>query len=490
MKHSVFKQTACFIVFFTMMILIFYWICSVVITMPEAEPMTAVTKHVYVKNSDGNQAVGQTKSIINDDKEHAVSIHYPITGISEIDRVIEQEVYNKIEEFENKKIGYQALEPDVSSSIWIDYESYIKGDIISVVFYTEENFSALAHPLECVDTLVFEITSAKQLSLGDIFKSDDFSILAELTKEQFAENLDVKSQMDTELFLNGTEPTEQNYQHFALKEDGLAVYFEKYQILSGYFGIQSVTIPYDSLSGHLNIDLSNAAPEAVQTTALPKGELTEPQTAIIDKQKPMVALTFDDGPHYTVTPRILDILQEHNARATFFVLGNRVDNFPNIIQREYSQGHEIGSHSFSHPQITTLTSDEIEYQFAETEHRIQQYVPYTTKLVRPPYGQITQSLKEVLQKTFVLWSIDTQDWKTRDKDAIVSEVLNNVKDGDIILMHDMYSTTADACEELIPALIERGYQLVTVSELLNAKEITPVAGSVYSRVLSTENVAS
>lgn len=171
-------------------------------------------------------------------------------------------------------------------------------------------------------------------------------------------------------------------------------------------------------------------------------------------------------------------------------MGNRVDNFPNIIQREYSQGHEIGSHSFSHPQITTLTSDEIEYQFAETEHRIQQYVPYTTKLVRPPYGQITQSLKEVLQKTFVLWSIDTQDWKTRDKDAIVSEVLNNVKDGDIILMHDMYSTTADACEELIPALIERGYQLVTVSELLNAKEITPVAGSVYSRVLSTGNAAS
>lgn len=82
-----------------MMILIFDWICSVVITKPEAEPMTAVTKHVYVKNSDGNQAVGQTKSIINDDKEHAVSIHYPITGISEIDRVIEQEVYNKIEEF-------------------------------------------------------------------------------------------------------------------------------------------------------------------------------------------------------------------------------------------------------------------------------------------------------------------------------------------------------------------------------------------------------
>lgn len=140
MKYSVFKQAVCFIVFFTMMILIFYWICSVVITMPEAEPMTAVTQHVYVKNSGGNQTVGQTKSIINDDGEHAVSIHYPITGISEIDRIIEQEVYSKIEQFENKKIGYQALEPDVSSSIWIDYESYIKGDIISVVFLYGREF--------------------------------------------------------------------------------------------------------------------------------------------------------------------------------------------------------------------------------------------------------------------------------------------------------------------------------------------------------------
>lgn len=88
----------------------------------------------------------------------------------------------------------------------------------------------------------------------------------------------------------------------------------------GYFGIQSVTIPYDSLSGHLNIDLSNAVLEAVQTTALPKGELTEPPTATIDKQKPMVALTFDDGPHYTVTPRILDILQK-NSQSNVFCVG-------------------------------------------------------------------------------------------------------------------------------------------------------------------------
>ena len=490
MKYSVIKQTACAIAFSVLMLLTFYLIFSVSATMPEIAPISAVTQHVYVKNSEGNQTVGQTKSIINDDTEHAVSIHYPITGITEIDRVIEHEVYRKIEQFENKKTGYQAFGPEGSSSIWIDYESYIKGGTVSVVFYTKENFSALARPLEYVDTFVFAIDSGEQLSLDHILKADDLPILAELTKMQFAENPDVSNQMDTELFFNGTAPTKQNYQHFALKEEGFTVYFNKYQMLPGYYGIQSVTIPYDSLDGHLNMDLSNTILEAVQTAALPKGELTEPQPSMIDKQKPMVALTFDDGPHYTVTPRILDILQENNARATFFVLGNRVDSFPNIIQREYSEGHEIGSHSFSHPQIKELTSDEIKYQFSETEHRIQQYVPYTTELVRPPYGEITQSLKDVIQKTFVLWSIDTQDWKTRDQDAIVSEVLNHVEDGDIILMHDMYSTTADACEELIPALIGQGYQLVTVSELLSAKEITPVAGSVYSRVLSTESVLS
>ena len=120
--------------------------------------------------------------------------------------------------------------------------------------------------------------------------------------------------------------------------------------------------------------------------------------------------------------------------------------FPISFKESIVKGHEIGSHSFSHPQITTLTSDEIEYQFAETEHRIQQYVPYTTKLVSAAIWTNYTIIKRGTSKTFVLWSIDTQDWKTRDKDAIVSEVLNNVKDGDIILMHDMYSTTADACE--------------------------------------------
>ncbi len=127
-------------------------------------------------------------------------------------------------------------------------------------------------------------------------------------------------------------------------------------------------------------------------------------------------------------------------------MGNRVDNFPNIIQREYSQGHEIGSHSFSHPQITTLTSDEIEYQFAETSIVFSNMCLIPLNWFAAAIWTNYTIIKRGTSKTFVLWSIDTQDWKTRDKDAIVSEVLNNVKDGDIILMHDMYSTTADACE--------------------------------------------
>ena len=117
----------------------------------------------------------------------------------------------------------------------------------------------------------------------------------------------------------------------------------------------------------------------------------------------------------------------------------------------------------------------------ETDERIAHLIPTSPVLLRPPYGSVNDTVKASIQKPFVLWSIDTQDWKNRSRDAIVKEVLDHVQDGDIILMHDLYATTADACEIILPALAKQGYQFVTVSELLAEREIIPAAGHVYAR---------
>ena len=193
----------------------------------------------------------------------------------------------------------------------------------------------------------------------------------------------------------------------------------------------------------------------------------------------MIALTFDDGPHAKVTPQILEILKQNQAKATFFVVGNRVDSYTDLIQREYMEGHEIGNHTYSHPLLTNLSADEVIYQTSQTDQRVAKLTSYTPKLLRPPYGAINTVMESNIQKPFVLWSIDTLDWKTQNKTKILNEVLGKVKDGDIILMHDLYPSTAEACAELIPTLKAQGFQFVTVSELLAQKRITPVAGHAY-----------
>ena len=131
-------------------------------------------------------------------------------------------------------------------------------------------------------------------------------------------------------------------------------------------------------------------------------------------------------------------------------------------------------------QITRLSASSVQYQIQQPQKLIRRIVPYTPKLFRPPFGSINAAVRNASNVPFILWSIDTRDWEHRNANKTVQAVLSQVKDGDIILMHDLQSSTADACEILIPELKKRGYQLVTVSELLASKGITPVAGKVYS----------
>ncbi len=172
---------------------------------------------------------------------------------------------------------------------------------------------------------------------------------------------------------------------------------------------------------------------------------------------PMVALTFDDGPYIRATIPILDTLKEHNSVATFFVLGNRVPRHKEIVKRIVHEGNEIGNHSYNHKQLTTLSSKELKEQIDKTQETIIEVVGSAPKIMRPTYGSYNNRLKSQVKMPMILWSIDTEDWKYRDAEKISKHILENVKDGDIILMHDMYISTAEAVEIIVPALINRGF---------------------------------
>jgi len=186
----------------------------------------------------------------------------------------------------------------------------------------------------------------------------------------------------------------------------------------------------------------------------------------IDPKQPMVALTFDDGPTGTYTPLILDCLKEHQASATFFVLGSRASDYPQLLQRMVLEGNEIGNHTFSHKQLTTLSKENIEEEIIATQESIHNVTNQYPRIIRPPYGSKNETVMECAQDfKLATWTIDTEDWRSRDSEKIVNKVISQVKDGDIILMHDLYPSTAEAAVILIPQLQEMGFQLVTVSEL-------------------------
>lgn len=200
----------------------------------------------------------------------------------------------------------------------------------------------------------------------------------------------------------------------------------------------------------------------------------------IDPKKPMVALTFDDGPHYKYTNKILDYLEKYNGAATFFVLGSNAEKNKKVIKRIAESGNEIGNHTYAHKQLTKLSGKEITDEITKTANIIEAITGDKPNILRPTYGSVNDNVMLYSDVPLILWSIDTRDWKNRNKNKVADAALRKVRDGDIILMHDIYETTAMASEVIIKELSSRGYQLVTINELYEAKSINLEKGHKYS----------
>ena len=198
----------------------------------------------------------------------------------------------------------------------------------------------------------------------------------------------------------------------------------------------------------------------------------------VDNSRPMIALTFDDGPSkYTET--ILACLEKYDARATFFVQGKTVSRYPETLKHLTNIGCETGNHTWSHIKLTTATSEDVASQISSTNQAVFDITGVYPKLFRPPYGAYNGAVLASANMPAIMWSVDTLDWKTRNTEKTVESVKNSAKDGSIILMHDIHAPTAPAAEQIIPYLLKRGYQLVTVSELLDARKGGAQAGKAY-----------
>lgn len=196
------------------------------------------------------------------------------------------------------------------------------------------------------------------------------------------------------------------------------------------------------------------------------------------KVRPMVALTYDDGPGQ-YTEKLLECLKENNAKATFYMLGQNAEQFPEIVKQLKDAGMELGNHTYDHQILTTLSEDQISDEIRNADAAIEKGAGVPADSLRPPGGSLDETVQELAGMPIIKWSLDTKDWKTKSEDKTYQKVIDNVQDGSVVLMHDIHEWSVNASLRLIPELVEKGYKLVTVQELAEAKGIKLEDGEVY-----------
>ncbi len=199
---------------------------------------------------------------------------------------------------------------------------------------------------------------------------------------------------------------------------------------------------------------------------------------VIYYDRPMIALTFDDGPGER-TDELLSCLERYGQAVTFFVVGTNARNYVDTIRRADFIGCEVGSHTWNHPNLTTLSASELRNQVVDTDKVIYEATGHHMTVMRPPYGAFNDLVRSIAGVPLVLWNIDSEDWRTHDKESIKSEIIGVVYDGDIVLLHDIHTATIDAALEIIPELVAEGYQLVTMSEIASHRGGMVPGGAYY-----------
>lgn len=293
-----------------------------------------------------------------------------------------------------------------------------------------------------------------------------------------------------------SENKEISYPFFGIEEidDYITSYLNEYittdeEVLIDYDCIKENNLYYLTFYNYLfsgnkiknNIDsyTINTKYNSITKIAPVSYEYDAIQNKMVDKEKKkMIALTFDDGPNYN-TNKVLDVLEKYNVPATFFVLGSKIKDNEHILKRMSSSGMEIGNHTYSHLLLTKYKEDKIKEEIDSTSNLIFEVTGKYPTLLRPSYGSVNSKIKKTADMPIIIWDIDTLDWKYHNSKRISKRVLSKAGDGDIVLMHDIYSATANALNIIIPELQNRGYTFVTVSELFYYKEVNLEKGRVY-----------
>ncbi len=330
------------------------------------------------------------------------------------------------------------------------YESPSLKEITSLIYEDDGKYSNIVIDNKTGEKLTFQDLIKETLS----FNSKESELLA-LKYPRFIVD-DIKNNQNNQ----GTKI-------YCFKENELIIYYYNYILSYDYNTELSLKINYQEIKDNLKftpvLDSIYENEDGFKNNNMTK----------------YVALTFDDGPSSKYNPLILDILEENKARATFFMVGSMMASCEDCVLKTYQSGNEIGSHSYEHMNIKNNSISKVQESLTKTNNIYHSITNDTIKLLRPPYGSYNSTNLNNISNPFILWNLDTEDWRYRNVDHIVNYIKDNISDGSIILMHELYETSYESLKTILPWLYINGYKVVTVSELAQIKGISLTSGRAY-----------
>ncbi|MEG0239375.1 polysaccharide deacetylase family protein [Anaerorhabdus sp.] len=421
------------------------------------EPLKQVSEHTE-----------KVKYIKKIGKKFSVVVYYPT-----LDNNLNDIVYNEANEVFNEIIEQKDdfIKDNKSTMVLVDYQY---DDISTSLAQIKYNIQVLNEDTDSqyVKSIMLDKNTGSTVDTTAVFDDVALRLLRQNLRNMAKADENLKELAFSREFLEVTANNKEVFSNFYVEGTELVFKIDLFENQVIEFRQNG-----EEIANHIALDLGITQTIEDPVVYIPM--------RYVDPNRPMVALTFDDGPHVQYTSEILSTLREYDSAATFFILGNRIGNNSRYtVLDTIESGSEVGSHSWSHPYLVKTKDKDLDLQFYGTSNKVYEDVSqwcYQIKLFRPPYGAINKRVSEQSPYPFIMWSMDTLDWKTRDVQTTVDTILNDVKDGDIILMHDIHLESKDAAIQVIPMLIDKGYQLVTVSEMMAAKGITMENGVRYSK---------
>lgn len=391
-------------------------------------------------------------TIIEKNSNMLVGINYPKTGNKKLDSIIKNDVEKIYGDFKKKYENFNSLIE--KSELNIDYTLKKFKSIYSITIYFYVNNSTFSNPKNFVKTYNYDSKVNKLFSLENILSKNYINKFTNILRNKIVENY--KKYIDLDKLNKNIIPKLNNYKFFSLDDKYLIIYFNPNYLFDNS-NILQIKIEKDNL----NIKINNTSTTKVAKTIENKQKILNPS----DKY---IALTFDDGPSI-YTNEIINILKENDCNATFFVLGNKVEIYKDILIKSIKNGNEIGNHSYNHKLLTRLNNVELKNQINKTQKIIKENLGYTPTHLRPTYGSINNRIRNISDLKITLWNVDTMDWKYKSINKIIDRATKNPMDGNIILMHDTHKRTVEAVKEIIVDLKKKDFNFVTISELEEIK---------------------